>query len=53
MNKKLIKTIGAITCGLGIISSIPFAAISCGCSAKKDKPLPESVYKIDQVGQEK
>ncbi len=46
MKNKLLKTIASITCGLGIILSIPFAATSCGCSVKKDKPLPEEVYKI-------
>ncbi len=30
MNKKLIKTIASVTCGLGIVSSIPFIATSCG-----------------------
>ncbi len=32
MNKKLIKTITSITCGLGIVVSIPFVATSCGSS---------------------
>ncbi len=30
MNKKLIKTIASVTCGLGIIGSIPFITTSCG-----------------------
>ncbi len=32
MNKKLIKTIASITCGLGIVESIPFMVTSCGSS---------------------
>ncbi len=30
MKKKLIKTIASVTCGLGIVGSIPFIATSCG-----------------------
>ncbi len=33
MNKKLIKTIASITCGLGVVTSIPFAIASCGKSS--------------------
>lgn len=29
MNKKLIKTVIGITCGLGVVSSTPFAITSC------------------------
>ncbi len=34
MNKKMIKTIVSITCGLGIICSVPFISTSCGSSEK-------------------
>lgn len=33
MNKKIIKTICSITYGLGLVSSTPFIASSCGCSS--------------------
>ncbi len=33
MNKKLIKVITSIACGLGVATSIPFATTSCGCSS--------------------
>ncbi len=36
MNKKLIKTIVSITCGLGIVTTIPFIASSCGFSSKEE-----------------
>lgn len=36
MNKKLIKTIASITCGLGITATIPFIASSCGSSSKEE-----------------
>ncbi|MDE6477442.1 MAG: leucine-rich repeat domain-containing protein [Mycoplasmoidaceae bacterium] len=49
MNKKLIKTIASITCGLGIVGSIPFASTSCGCSSEKINSLTQSVYDIDQT----
>ncbi len=29
MNKKLIKTIASITCGLGVVSTIPTFVTSC------------------------
>ncbi|MDE6476673.1 MAG: leucine-rich repeat domain-containing protein [Mycoplasmoidaceae bacterium] len=50
MNKKLIKTIASITCGLGIVGSIPFATTCCGCSTKKNNSLPESVYSFSNDG---
>ncbi len=40
MNKKLIKTIASITCGLGIVASIPFAITSCGSSSSEEKINP-------------
>ena len=48
MNKKLIKTLASITCGLGIISTIPFAATSCGSSSDfvPENALPYDVYDI-------
>ena len=52
MNKKLIKMIASIACGLGVATSIPFAATSCGCSSKDDviplNALPYEVYEVDQ-----
>ncbi len=47
MNKKLIKTLSVIACGLGVTLSIPFAATSCGSSSvspDKNKWLPDTVY---------
>ncbi len=38
MNRKLIKTIASITCGLGIVFSIPFMATSCGSENGHDIP---------------
>lgn len=34
MNKKLLKALLSITCGLGIVGTIPTIASSCGCSNK-------------------
>ena len=51
MNKKLIKTITSITCGLGIVGTIPVIASSCGGQSETEEiinPLPEDVYNIDQ-----
>ncbi len=51
MNKKLIKTIASITCGLGIVGTIPAIASSCGGQSETEEiinPLPEDVYNIDQ-----
>ncbi|MDE6476830.1 MAG: leucine-rich repeat domain-containing protein [Mycoplasmoidaceae bacterium] len=48
MNKKLIKSIASITCGLGIVSSIPFASTSCGSSYTNI--LPTKLLKIDENG---
>lgn len=45
MNKKLIKTIAIITCGLGISSSIPFMSTSCGSSG--EQPVPEDNFTLD------
>ena len=39
MNKKLIKTLACVACGLGVVSSVPFISTSCGSSAE---PTPES-----------
>lgn len=36
MNKKLIKMIASIACGLGVATSIPFAVASCGSSSKEE-----------------
>ncbi len=46
MNKKLIKSIVDITCGLGATVSIPFTVTNCACS-QKNNPLPDTVYNID------
>ncbi len=48
MNKKIVKSIVSITCGLGIAASIPFMVSNCACSQEKIKPLPEEVYDIDE-----
>ena len=45
MNKKLIKTIASITCGLGIVSSIPFIISNCGSSSEDSLPLNVLPYK--------
>lgn len=46
----LLKTLVSITCGLGIISSIPLVSTSCGCSNKiQIKALPRDVYEIDET----
>lgn len=37
MNKKLIKIITSIACGLGVATSIPFIASSCGSSSKEEE----------------
>ncbi len=29
MNKKLIKIIACVTCGLGVVSTVPFVSVSC------------------------
>lgn len=51
MNKKLIKSIVSVTCGLGVATSIPFVATSCWCSSEDDdvvvNALPEEVYEIN------
>ncbi len=59
MNKKLIKTIASVTCGLGIVSAIPFISTSC-CKDKKDgipDPVPadrvdypHEIFKVDTDG---
>ncbi len=56
MNKKLIKSIVSVTCGLGVATSIPFVATSCGCSSvspDKINPLPDTVYKYDATNNKK
>ncbi len=40
MNKKMIKIIAGITCGLGIVGSIPFATTSCKKTSGGDQPIP-------------
>ena len=51
MNKKLLKSIICAASGVGVATSIPFAATSCGCSSKDDvippNALPYEVYEID------
>ena len=42
MNKKLIKTIASIACGLGIGSSIPFISTSCGSNQAVENVLKYS-----------
>ncbi len=46
MNKKLIKTITSITCGLGMISSIPFVSTNCSCSKNNEN---YSMYDFNSV----
>lgn len=46
MNKKLIKTLASVACGLGVVSSIPFIASSCNKSGQDEdqlKPVPCSI----------
>ncbi len=51
MNKKLIKTIASVACGLGITSTIPFISTSCGCSHKfVEVDVPSEIYNIDENG---
>ena len=40
MNKKLIKTLASVACGLGVVSSIPFIASSC--NKNNDDVIPDS-----------
>ncbi len=50
MNKKLIKTIASVTCGLGIAGSIPFITTSCGSKSSIDvKPLPYEAFQYSNV----
>ncbi|MDE6476674.1 MAG: leucine-rich repeat domain-containing protein [Mycoplasmoidaceae bacterium] len=48
MNKKLIKTIASIICGLGTTTIIPCVASSCGNSS--NNILPKEVYKFSDDG---
>ncbi len=45
MNKKLIKTITSVACGLGIISSIPFFGTSCS----EDGSTIESINSVSDL----
>ncbi len=45
MNKKLIKTIASITCGLGIVSSI--TSIITGCSNNVTPIDPAEMFDFD------
>ncbi len=49
MNKKLIKTITIITCGLGIVSSIPFMATSCGSNDSDDTGDELKYYELKET----
>mgnify|MGYP006919851586 CR=1 FL=1 len=53
MNKKLIKAIVSVACGLGIAASIPFTVASCGSSSEGDvipsNALHYEVYEIDET----
>ncbi len=46
-NKKLLKTVLCLTSGIGLATSIPFIATSCGSSSAKTNILPDEVYKYD------
>lgn len=39
MNKKILKSILSVASGIAIISSIPFAVTSCGCSSEKNNSV--------------
>lgn len=45
MTKKIIKSILSITCGLGVVTAIPFVSTSCGSSSKK--PTPEDKFSLE------
>lgn len=47
MNKKLIKTIASLTCGLGIVSVIPFISTSCAEDKKIEIPDPTPTDRVD------
>lgn len=51
MNKKLIKTLASVACGLCVASSIPFAGTSCKTSeAWPDNAIPKKYLEIDSEG---
>lgn len=56
MNKKLIKTIASITCGLGITTTIPFAISSCNSNETPTEKVEikyngtEQSKNLEQIG---
>ncbi len=46
MNKKLIKTIASITCGLGVVATIPAMSTSCNCSSWIKNAIPKKYLDI-------
>ncbi len=52
MNKKLIKTLASVVCGLGVITSIPFVSTSCGKTSSDTEPTTPYLSLSDGIDAE-